>query len=45
MKNLCINKRLAASLLSFTMLTTSLVGCVGEGYSEFSYETTEDGVI
>ena len=42
MKNLRINKRLAASLVSFTMITTSLVGCTNNNYE---YETPENGTI
>lgn len=45
MKNFRINKRLAASLVSFTMITTSLLGCTVEEYEDFTYETTEDGTI
>lgn len=45
MKNLRINKRLFASILSFTMITTSLVGCSSEPFERFSYETLEDGTV
>lgn len=45
MKNLRINKRLAASFVSFTMLTTSLVGCTTKEDASFDYETLEDGTI